>query len=570
MSARPSPTNIATGLAAIASALCLLLGRRIQRSRGMHSSLLSSAIVFLLTPLAFSLTPPSSSYAATLTVCSGCVYTTIAAAIAAASPGDTIRIQDTVQSEANITVDRDLTIQGQGAASTAVDGGLGGTVFFIDFGVTATIQDMTIRQGSDIFGFGGGIYNSGTLTISNSTLSGNSAMFGGGGIYNNNAVTISNSTISGNLAGNYGGGIYNAGTLTVSNSTISGNFATGSSGGGIYNQNLSTVAIANSTLSGNSAGFSGGGVENDGDSVTISNGTLSGNSATFFGSGISSTSGTTVKNSVVANSLGASDCYGTITALGANLDTDGSCGTINFTQVTPPQLNLGPLASNKPGTTDTQALLPGSVAIDAAADCTDASGTAVTTDQRGVARPDNGESACDIGAYEFVDTINCSVIYNGTFHGNLYISRGLTCIINGTVTGNVNQSGGGLFASNAKIGGNLQITGGGTFSIAGTAVNGNVQIQNLPAGSAQNRICGTRVKGNLTFHNNGTAVAIGTTSSASCPGNTIGNDLQINNNLALVQVFDDAVGGNLQCQGNSSITGSGDTAKSLQGQCAGF
>jgi hypothetical protein len=234
MSARPSPTNIATGLAAIAHALWLPLSRRIQRSRGMHSNPLRSAIVFLLTSLAFSLTPPSPSYAATLTVCSGCVYTTIAAAIAAASPGDTISIQDTVHSEANITVDRDLTIQGQGAASTAVDGGFGGTVFLIDFGVTATVQDMTIRQGSDIFGFGGGIYNSGTLTISNSTLSGNSAMFGGGGIYNDNTVTISNST----LAGNYGGGIYNAGTLTVSDSTISGNFATESSGGGIYNENL--------------------------------------------------------------------------------------------------------------------------------------------------------------------------------------------------------------------------------------------------------------------------------------------------------------------------------------------
>jgi hypothetical protein len=41
-------------------------------------------------------------------------------------------------------------------------------------------------------------------------------------------------------------------------------------------------------------------------------------------------------------------------------------------------------------------------------------------------------------------------------------------------------------------------------------------------------------------------------------------------NIAAVQVFDDAAGGNLQCQSNSSITGGGDTAKSLQGQCAGF
>ena len=164
----------------------------------------------------------------------------------------------------------------------------------------------------------------------------------------------------------------------------------------------------------------------------------------------------------------------------------------------------------------------------------------------------------------------CSVTYAGTFNGNLNISSGLICIINGTVTGNVTESGGGLFTSNATIGGNLQITGGGTFSMASTDVNGDLQIQNIPAGSAQNQICGTHVKGNLTFHNNGTAVAIGTT-SASCPGDTIGNDLQVNNNLAAVQVFDDTVGGNLQCQSNSPMpTGSGDTAKSLQGQCASF
>jgi hypothetical protein len=163
----------------------------------------------------------------------------------------------------------------------------------------------------------------------------------------------------------------------------------------------------------------------------------------------------------------------------------------------------------------------------------------------------------------------CSVTHNGTFNGNLNISSGLTCIINGTVTGNVTEKGGGLFTSNATIGGNLQITGGGTFSMASTAVNGDVQIQNIPAGSAQNQICGTHVKGNLTFHNNGAVAAIGN-SSGSCAGDVIGNDLQINNNTASVQVFNDNVGGNLQCGSNSSITGSGDTAKSLQGQCTGF
>jgi hypothetical protein len=70
-------------------------------------------------------------------------------------------------------------------------------------------------------------------------------------------------------------------------------------------------------------------------------------------------------------------------------------------QVTPAQLNLGPLQLNLPGTTPTHALLTGSVAINAVTDCTDLQAPTpqpVTTDQRGVSRPQAG--VCDVGAYE--------------------------------------------------------------------------------------------------------------------------------------------------------------------------
>ena len=88
---------------------------------------------------------------------------------------------------------------------------------------------------------GGGIINSGTLTLMNSTVSGNHiAAFGlvatgtGGGIANSGTLTVTRSTISGNRASGsagdsgegLGGGIANSGgTLTVTNSTISGNTA---------------------------------------------------------------------------------------------------------------------------------------------------------------------------------------------------------------------------------------------------------------------------------------------------------------------------------------------------------
>ncbi|MDO4571324.1 MAG: choice-of-anchor Q domain-containing protein, partial [Planctomycetia bacterium] len=105
---------------------------------------------------------------------------------------------------------------------------------------------------------GGGIYNKSysTLTVTNSTIAGNSAS-DGGGIYSYGTLTVTNSTISGNKASDYGGGIYNSsGTLTVTNSTISGNSASWD-GGGIYNR-YGTLTVTNSTISGNSADDGGG------------------------------------------------------------------------------------------------------------------------------------------------------------------------------------------------------------------------------------------------------------------------------------------------------------------------
>jgi hypothetical protein len=80
-------------------------------------------------------------------------------------------------------------------------------------------------------GFGGGISNYGTLTITNSTINGNGCQLSGGGIYNDGTLTITSSTVSGNGANGqhdgqpwgHGGGIL--GTVTFTNSTLSGNYA---------------------------------------------------------------------------------------------------------------------------------------------------------------------------------------------------------------------------------------------------------------------------------------------------------------------------------------------------------
>ena len=152
-------------------------------------------------------------------------------------------------------------------------------LFEVAKGSSLTLDQMTLQNGySDAFN-GGAIYNFGTLSISNCTLSGNTAHYSG---------YISS------LLGGKGGAIYNnAGTVIISDSFLSGNFATGdfAYGGAIYNDS-GTVMISHSTISGNSAGggvggdaslAEGGGIYNNG-TVTVENySSISGNGAADFG-----------------------------------------------------------------------------------------------------------------------------------------------------------------------------------------------------------------------------------------------------------------------------------------------
>jgi hypothetical protein len=188
-----------------------------------------------------------------------------------------------------------LTVTSSAVASNLGTGGSGGAFGLEGFGgggglynisiSPVTISNSTLAGNSARNGAGGGISNyTGTLTISNSTLSGNTASSGGGINNSSGTLTISNSTLSGNIASS-GGGINNGGVLTVTNSTLSGNSAV-RFGGGI--DNFVVLTVSNSTLFGNSAlgqNAEGGGIHDWGGTVTISNSTLSGNTA-FVGGGI--------------------------------------------------------------------------------------------------------------------------------------------------------------------------------------------------------------------------------------------------------------------------------------------
>ena len=231
------------------------------------------------------------------------------------------------------------------------------------------------------------------LTLKHLTIANGNAGSDGGGINNSGTLTVTNSAFSGNSAGTHGGGINNSGTLTVTYTTFSGNSATSGFGGGIINGG--TATITNSTFSGNSAtGGLGGGINNGGGTLTITNSTFSGNSAST--GGVIYNSGTvTLRNTIVANSTSGGNCFGTITNGGNNIDDNTSCGwgAVSGSMSSTNPL-LGALANNG-GPTQTMKLLPTSPAIDAGmnTDCP-------ATDQRGVTRPQPVGGNCDIGAYE--------------------------------------------------------------------------------------------------------------------------------------------------------------------------
>ena len=161
---------------------------------------------------------------------------------------------------------------------------------------TVTITGSTI-SGNSVTRFGGGIQSYGQVSITGSTISGNSASGGGGGISSSNKpsdnLVVIDSTLSGNSTSGIGGAIQNArGTVTIVNSTLTGNIA--NRGGGLYNSTDayydSNIAITDSTLANNLAG---GGIYNSGSrcKVTLSGtivagnagGDLKGTTSTFSG-----------------------------------------------------------------------------------------------------------------------------------------------------------------------------------------------------------------------------------------------------------------------------------------------
>ena len=290
-----------------------------------------------------------------------------------------------------------FALQGPGASVLTVRRNTGGNyrIFTVNPGAVVSFSGLTIADGGWSGSIAGGIFNDhGTVTLMNCVLTGNIGI-SGGGIFNRGSTS--------GLA-----------SLTISNSTLSANSASGvfGLGGAIYNEGsnggTALLNLTNCTLSGNTAVLGAAGIENTGNNgtarATLTNCTLNGNA-------IQNDNATLIlADTILAGSPGANlgnSGSGTIASQGHNLSSDAAGGDSGTTpggflagpgdkRNTNPQFSPAGLANNG-GPTKTIALLLNSPAIDAGDD-----NSAPWTDQRSFSRA----GVSDIGAFEFGGCFN--------------------------------------------------------------------------------------------------------------------------------------------------------------------
>ena len=340
-------------------------------------------------------------------------------ALASVCAGGTVTFADALAGQTitlltgPLTLGKNVTIDGSAAPGLAISGNNSDRVFIVNAGTTATVKQLTVKNG---FGFqlAGGILNNGSLTLDHATVTQNTMTTnagdfwqGGGGIYSGDGATLNliDSTVTNNQAGWSGGGVYSFfnTTTNILRSTISGNVSN-DVGGGI--RSLGNMTITNSTISGNtSTGWMGGAFFHTDGVMNIVNSTIVNNTAPagttgggFVGTFTPANATLTLINTIIAGNSGPQCFYapfgsGTVTgtSFGHNLVSDTSCFAVASDLIVG-DAQIGPLANNG-GPTLTHALSPGSPAINAADDA-----ACPATDQRGVSRPQGTQ--CDIGSYE--------------------------------------------------------------------------------------------------------------------------------------------------------------------------
>jgi hypothetical protein len=362
-----------------------------------------------------------------------------------------------------LPVSVNVNISGPGPASAVLSGNLANRAFNVGSNIQAQISGLAVRDcvaTSTFSGAGGGIYNAGSLSLSNCFISNCVAMPGaaqlnagavgnpggnGGGIYSVGTLSLTACTLANNQAGaggtgglgvlvnggtggagGGGGGIFSTGPLTLTGCTLSRNSAApggaggsagppfsagapgaGGSFGAIYssgNATLTSCTIDNNSAAGGALPGLVGGIRNDG-TMTLVASTITRNNGQSVGGGIYNTSTFTTRNCLIGSNsaLSAPDGFGTFLSQGHNF-IGNNAGNLGFFVsdndiIGNSNAPINPVIAplaNSGGLTATVALRGGSPAIDAGDDTLLAAG--VTTDQRGLPRKSGAH--VDIGAYE--------------------------------------------------------------------------------------------------------------------------------------------------------------------------
>ncbi len=558
----------------------------------------SVATVFTVNSLA------DTTDGACTTAVNGC---TLREAIALAADGDSINFSSLFNTPQTINlltalpdIDNSLTIQGTGAnlltVRRAFDAATDFSIFKIPAGVSnVAISGMTLRNGREPNGFGGGIFSDSNLTLTNVAVSGNQADGGGGVFLSNGDGTFTNSTFSSNTAGNQGGGIYFEGggghILRLVNSTVSGNIANGlGAGGGIYNfsgNGNSTLEIVNSTIANNS-GLNGAGISTEAGSVMVG----------------PANAMTTLRNNIIAGNTPNNLQVGTFNGGTATVASNGFNLSNNFngivpllpTDITTATPLFGPLLRNG-GETPTHVLLAGSPALDAG------NSSGITTDQRGLPRaintpgvPDVSDGS-DIGAVEMQSLIVSTVTDSGAgslrqaildanangagqddiiFHHSVFNSAQIITLTTGELVINSSLTMNGPGANLLTVSGNttsrvfsisngltvglsgMKLTGGNGVGTSVTDVGGAIFSSN-----SRTTISNCLIDNNVAKRGGGIAATFGNTSALTIQNSTISNNSStdaasgggIASGTSLFVVTDSTISGNTT--GSGSETGGG-------------
>ncbi len=416
--------------------------------------------------------------------------------------------QQIVLVNGELALSQTVTILGPGATQLAVNGDNQGQVFNIAGGATVAISGLTVEGGALLAPegtaatsatSGGGILNAGTLTLNDSTISGNSAL-NGGGIANYGTLTMTGSTISDNAALLNDGGIFNAGTLTLVNSTISGNSAVVGNGGmanyggavtltdsivtgnnatgagGIGNYG-GTLALIGSQVTGNTASGAGG-ILNEG-TLTLNGSTVAGNSAVNGGGLVNNDTLTLTDSTISGNTAvngGGIANYGTLALAGSTITGNAA------------QLNNGGIFNT--GTlTMVDSTISGNSAVVGNGGMANYGGAVALTDS--LVTGNTASGAGGIGNYGGTLALANTIVSGNTASGAGGILNEAALTLTGsTVAGNSANNGGGLVntgsltLTDSTISGNSAINGGGianygTLAMAGSTVSGNsAQVSN--------------------------------------------------------------------------------------------